>query len=111
MIRATVAGVLLCTARPDEHIRGAMIEAVRYRGTVLGRASQHDAASITGPLDQQIRDTVNFARLNTRVAARKDPGTGGDPAIQSAGGVRGHRQRRGSPRLLNGECEDTALYL
>ncbi len=74
VIRATVAGVLLCTARPDEHIRGAMIEAVRYRGTVLGRASQHDAVSITGPLDQQIRDTVNFVRLNTRVAARKDPG-------------------------------------
>ena len=74
VIRATVAGVLFCTARPDEHIRGAMIEAVRYRGTVLGRASQHDAALITGPLDQQIRDAVNFARLNTRVAARKDPG-------------------------------------
>ena len=74
VIRATVAGVLLCTARPDEHIRGAVIEAVRYRGTVLGRASQHDAASITGPLDQQIRDAVNFVRLNTRVAARKDPG-------------------------------------
>ncbi len=73
-IRATVAGVLLCSGRPDEHIRGAMIEAVRYRGTVLGRASQHDAASITGPLDQQIRDAVNFARLNTRVAARKAPG-------------------------------------
>ena len=72
--RATVAGVLLCTVRPDEHIRGAVIEAVRYRGTVLGRASQHDAASITGPLDQQIRDAVNFAKLNTRVAARKAPG-------------------------------------
>ena len=72
--RATVAGVLLCTARPDEYIRGAVIEAVRYRGTVLGRAIQHDAASITGPLDQQLRDTVNFVRLNTRVAARKAPG-------------------------------------
>ena len=72
--RATVAGVLLCTVRPDEHIRGAVIEAVRYRGTVLGRASQHDAASITGPLDQQIHDAVNFAKLNTRVAARKAPG-------------------------------------
>ena len=74
VIRATVAGVLLCAARPDEYIRGAMIEAVRYRGTVLGSASQHDAASITGPLDRQIRDAVNFARLNTRVAARKAPG-------------------------------------
>ena len=72
--RATVAGVLLCTARPDTHIRGAVIEAVRYRGSVLGRASQHDAASITGPLDRQIRDTVNFVRLNTQVAARKAPG-------------------------------------
>ena len=73
-IRATIAGVLLCTARPDEYIRGAMIEAVRYRGTVLGSASQHDAKSITGPLDRQIRDAVNFVRLNTRVAARKAPG-------------------------------------
>ena len=72
--RATVAGVLLCTARPDEYVRGAMIEAVRYRGTVLGRASQHDAASIIGPLDRQIRDAVNFVRLNTQVAARKAPG-------------------------------------
>ena len=72
--RATVAGVLLCTPRPDEHLRGATIEAVRYRGTVLGRAAQHDAASITGPLDLQIRDAVNFVRLNTRVAARKAPG-------------------------------------
>ena len=74
VIRATAAGVLLCTARPDEYIRGATIEAVRYRGTVLGSASQHDAASITGPLDQQVRDSVNFVRLNTRVAARKAPG-------------------------------------
>ena len=72
--RATVAGVLLCTVRPDEYIHGALVEAVRYRGTVLGRASQHDAASITGPLDQQIRDTINFVRLNTQVAARKAPG-------------------------------------
>lgn len=72
--RATVAGVLLCTGHPEAHLRGATIEAVRYLGTVLGRASQHDAASITGPLDRQIRDAVNFVRLNTRVAARKAPG-------------------------------------
>ena len=72
--RATVAGILLGTARPDMHIRGAVVEAVRYRGTVLGRASQHDAASITGPLDRQIRDAVNFVRLNAQVAARKAPG-------------------------------------
>ena len=72
--RATVAGVLLCTERPDEYISGAAIEAVRYSGNVLGRAAQHDAATITGPLDRQIRDAVSFARRNTRVAARKVPG-------------------------------------
>ena len=72
--RATVAGVLLCTEHPDEYISGAAIEAVCYSGNVLGRAAQHDAATITGPLDRQIRDTVNFVRRNTRVAARKAPG-------------------------------------
>ena len=72
--RGTVAGVLLCTTRPDEYVGGAVIEAVRYRGTVLGSASQHDAATITGPLDRQIRDAVNFVRLNTHLAARKAPG-------------------------------------
>ena len=83
VLRATVAGVLLCTTRPDEYIRGALIEAVRYRGTVLGRASQHDAASITGPLDRQVRDAVNFARLNTRVAAHKAPGRVETPQFSS----------------------------
>ncbi len=70
----TVAGVLMATKRPDRHIRGAVIEAVRYRGTVLGAASQHDAARIVGPLDHQIREAVLFARRNTWVAARKVPG-------------------------------------
>ena len=74
ILGATVAGVLLCTEHPEAYLDGAMIEAVRYRGTVLGRASQHDAASIIGPLDQQIRAAVNFARLNTWVAAHKAPG-------------------------------------
>ena len=72
--RSTVAGVLLCTERPDAYIRGALLEAVRYRGTVFGRATQLDAASISGPLDRQIRGAVNFVRLNTQVAARKAPG-------------------------------------
>ncbi len=71
---ATVAGVLLCAAHPEKYIRNAKIEAVCYRGSVLGQADQHDAKSITGPLDKQIRDAVDFVRLNTRVAARKIPG-------------------------------------
>ena len=73
VIRATIAGVLLCTEQPDSFIPGAKIEAVRYNGTTMGVARQHDARTITGPLDRQIRDAVNFVRLNTKVAARKDP--------------------------------------
>ncbi len=72
--RATVAGVLLATERPDRHIPGAVIEAVGYRGNVLGKASQLDATTIVGPVDRQIREAVLFARRNTRVAARKAPG-------------------------------------
>ena len=73
-LRATVAGVLLCTKQPHEYLRGAQIEAVRYLGTVLGRAEQHDASTITGPLDQQIRRAARFVRLNTRISARRTPG-------------------------------------
>ena len=72
--RATIAGVLLCTERPDEFIPGAVIEAVRFDGTVLGNASQLDAATISGPIDRQIREAVTFAKRNTRVQARKVPG-------------------------------------
>ncbi len=72
--RATVAGIALCTENPAEFIRCAVIEAVRYNGTTIGTASQHDAASITGPLDHQIRRAVNFVKINTWIAARKDPG-------------------------------------
>ena len=73
MFRATAAGVLLGTDRPDAHVKGAVIEAAHYRGTVLGHADQLDAATITGPLDRQIRDAVGFVRRNMRVAARKTP--------------------------------------
>ena len=71
---ATVAGVLLCTDRPDEFVRGAVVEAVRYDGNVLGDARQLDAAKITGSLDAQIRDAIQFVRRNSWVSARKDPG-------------------------------------
>ena len=109
--RATVAGVLLCTERPDAYINGAVIEAVRYSGNVLGRAVQHDAATITGPLDRQIRDAVNFARRNTRVAARKSPGRVGGASIQSARRVRGRGQCCRASRLLDRRREDSPVPL
>lgn len=71
--RATVAGVLFCTGHPERWLPGAYIEAVRYRGNVQDSHYQVDAKRITGPLDEQIRETLIFARRNTSVAAVKEP--------------------------------------
>ena len=73
VMRATVAGILLCTEKPEENIPDALIQAVRYRGNTPDGANQLDAATITGPLDRQIREAIAFAVRNMNVAARKDP--------------------------------------
>ena len=71
-MRATVAGVLLCTRNPEHWLPCACITATRYRGT--DRASgQVDAQEITGPLDRQVADAVAFAVRNMQVSARKTP--------------------------------------
>ena len=71
-VRATVAGILLATRRPEEWVRGASIMATCYRGT--DRASgQADAREIVGPLNRQVADAMAFAERNMTVAARKDP--------------------------------------
>ncbi len=72
VLRATVAGVLLCTPRPDEWLPNACITATRYRGGDRS-SGQIDAQEITGPLNQQIADAVTFATRNMQVAARKEP--------------------------------------
>ena len=72
VLRATVAGVLLCTPNPEQWLPNAYITATRYRGR--DRASgQIDAQEITGPLNEQIAGAVAFAARNMQVAARKDP--------------------------------------
>ena len=72
VLRATVAGVLLCTPNPEQWLPNACITATRYRGG--DRASgQIDAQEITGPLNEQISGAVAFAARNMQVAARKDP--------------------------------------
>ena len=71
-LRATVAGVLLCTRNPEQWLPASRVTAARYRGS--DRASgQIDAREITGPLYGQISDAVAFAVRNMQVAARKDP--------------------------------------
>ena len=72
ILRATVAGVLLCTRSPEQWLPNAGITATLYRGD--NRASgQVDAQEIAGPLNRQIGEAVAFAMRNMRVAARKDP--------------------------------------
>ena len=71
-IRATVAGVLLCSLSPEQWLPNASVSATCYRGK--DRASgQIDAQIITGPLNRQIAEAVAFAVRNMRVGAYKNP--------------------------------------
>ena len=71
-MRATVAGVLLCSPSPEQWLPNACITATCYRGE--DRASgQIDAQTITGPLNRQIAEAVTFAVRNMRVGAYKNP--------------------------------------
>ena len=72
VLRATVAGVLLCTPNPEQWLPNACITATRYGGGDRA-AGQIDAREITGPLNEQIAGAVAFAARNMQVAARKDP--------------------------------------
>ncbi len=71
-LRATVAGVLLCTPNPEHWLPHACITATRYHGRDR-TSGQVDAREITGPLNEQIADAVAFAVRNMQVAARKEP--------------------------------------
>ncbi len=81
--RATVAGILLCAASPEDWLPQASITATQYRG--LDRASgQLDAQEITGPLPAQVADAVRFVVRNMRVSARKTPERVDMPQYSSA---------------------------
>ena len=72
LLRATVAGVLLCSPSPEQWLPNACITATYYRGE--DRASgQIDAQTITGPLNRQIAEAVTFVIRNMRVGAYKNP--------------------------------------
>ncbi len=70
--RATVAGVLVCTASPDRFLPNAVIVCVRYKGADRS-SGQVDAQEISGPIDRQIRGALTFVKRNMQVGARKDP--------------------------------------
>ena len=72
VLRASVAGVLLCARMPQEWLPYAVMTATHYRGR--DRASEQlDAQEIDGPLQSQIADGMKFVARNMRVAARKSP--------------------------------------
>ena len=62
-LRPTAAGILLCCRSPEEHLFSADIAATRYKGN--DRSTGHrDALDITGPLNEQIKEAVDFVRRN-----------------------------------------------
>ncbi len=71
-LRATVAGALLCTKRPDQWLPHATIMATRYKEKDRS-SGQMDAQEMTGPLHNQIAEAVAFIIRNMHVAAHKDP--------------------------------------
>ena len=83
VLRATVAGVLLCARMPQEWLPHAVITATHYRGR--DRASEQlDAQEIDGPLQSQIADGMKFVARNMRVAARKSPARENMPQYSTA---------------------------
>ena len=72
ILRATVAGLLICSRAPEEWLPQACIVATCYRGADRS-SGQLDVQTITGPLDRQIAEAVAFAVRNMRVGAHKDP--------------------------------------
>ncbi|MDE0134280.1 MAG: putative DNA binding domain-containing protein [Acidimicrobiaceae bacterium] len=72
VLRASVAGVLLCSQTPQDWLPQARITATRYSGTSQA-AAQYDTREIEGPLRSQIAEAVAFVRRHNRVAAQKTP--------------------------------------
>ena len=83
VLRATVAGVLLCARKPQEWLPHAVVTATHYRGR--DRASEQlDAQEIDGPLQNQLADGMKFVARNMRVAARKSPARENLPQYSTA---------------------------
>ena len=69
--RITVSGALLCTAEPTQWLPHAYVQAVSYAGERRDVNYQIDARDFSGPLDEQIFETLDFVRRNMLVRAAK----------------------------------------
>jgi len=75
----SVAGILMACREPREWMPNAFIQAVAYRGTSPVTTDsrlpyQLDARDISGPLDEQVRESCRFVARNMKVAGIKDLG-------------------------------------
>ena len=75
----TVAGVLICSRRPERWLPHAFIQAVAYGGLSVADATasayyQLDARDIVGPLDRQVAGACRFVARNQKIRARKTMG-------------------------------------
>ena len=75
----SVAGILMACREPREWMPNAFIQAVAYRGTSPVTTDsrlpyQLDARDISGPLDEQVRESCRFVARNMKVAGIKDMG-------------------------------------
>lgn len=73
ILRASIAGILLCCENPERFLPNAYIEAVHYRGEKQDSNYQIDAQRICGPLNRQIEQAMMFLRRNQTISAVKVP--------------------------------------
>ena len=75
----SVAGTLMSCREPRDRMPNGFVQAVAYRGTSPAAKDrslpyQLDARDISGPLDEQIRESCRFVARNMKVAGVKDLG-------------------------------------
>jgi len=75
----SVAGILMACREPRQWLPNAFVQAVAYRGTSPADTDsrlpyQLDARDISGPLDEQVRESCRFVARNMKVAGIKDLG-------------------------------------
>lgn len=75
----SVSGILMACSEPRDWMANTFIQAVAYRGTSPAVTDsslpyQLDARNISGPLDEQVRESCRFVARNMKVAGIKDLG-------------------------------------
>jgi ATP-dependent DNA helicase RecG len=75
----SVSGILIACREPRDWLPNAFVQAVAYHGTSPAATNgnlpyQLDARDISGPLDEQVRETCRFVARNMKVGAVKHLG-------------------------------------